>query len=120
MLSPPRLWWALPGVVLLLYVGVTQPVDSRTQRASIGALFQGITRPDRDWITALVGSSDPRRVAVLWTGATDRLTVNENEFFNRDVGPVYTTNGPVPGRSCADARHGRPSNGELPRRAAAS
>jgi hypothetical protein len=34
---------------------------------------------------------------VLWTGATDRLTVNENEFFNRDVGPIYTLNEPVPG-----------------------
>ena len=74
-----------------------QPVDSRTQRASIGAVFQGIARPDRDWITAIVGSDDPTRVAILWTGATDRLTVNENEFFNRDVGAVYTTNGPVPG-----------------------
>jgi hypothetical protein len=74
-----------------------QPVDSRTQRASIGAVFQGITRPDRDWITAIVGSSDPTRVSVVWTGATDRLTVNQNEFFNRDVGAIYTTNGPVPG-----------------------
>src|SRR5581483_9435183 len=67
------------------------------KRASIGAVFQGITRPDRDWITAIVGSRDPGRVAVVWTGQTDRLTVNENEFFNRDVGAVYTTSGPVPG-----------------------
>jgi uncharacterized membrane protein len=96
-LGPLRARWALPALVLLLYLGAIQPVDSRTQRASIGAVFQGITRSDRDWITAAVGSSDPRRVAVLWTGTTDRLTVNENEFFNRDVGPVYTTNGAVPG-----------------------
>jgi hypothetical protein len=96
-LGPPRLWWSLPALVLLLYLGAIQPIDSRTKRASIGAVFQGITRSDRDWITAAVGSSDPRRVAVLWTGATDRLTVNENEFFNRDVGPIYTLNGPVPG-----------------------
>jgi hypothetical protein len=33
---------------------------------------------------------------VLWTGVTDRLTVNENEFFNRSVGAVYTLNGPLP------------------------
>jgi len=96
-LTPPRFAWALPAIVFLLYLGAVQPVDSRTQRASIGAVFQGITRSDRDWITAVVGSSDPTRVAVLWTGATDRLTVNENEFFNRDVGPIYTSNGPVPG-----------------------
>jgi hypothetical protein len=97
LLAPRRLWWCLPGLVFLLYVGAARPVDSRTKRASIGAVFQGITRPDRDWITAIVGSADPRRVAVVWTGATDRLTVNENEFFNRDVGPIFTTNGPVPG-----------------------
>jgi hypothetical protein len=97
VLGPPRLAWGLPALVFLLYLGAVQPVDSRTQRASIGAVYQGITRPDRDWISSIVGSNDPTLVAVVWTGATDRLTVNENEFFNRDVGPVYTTNGPVPG-----------------------
>ena len=96
-LGPARLAWGLPALVVLLYLGAVQPVDSRTQRASIGAVFQGITRPDRDWITAIVGSHDPTLVSVVWTGATDRLTVNENEFFNRDVGAVYTTNGAVPG-----------------------
>ncbi|MFL5963551.1 MAG: hypothetical protein ACJ757_11745 [Gaiellaceae bacterium] len=94
---PRRAALVLPLLVLALYVTAVQPVDSRTQRASIGALFQGITRSDRDWITAVVGSGDPRRVAIVWTGAVDRLVVNENEFFNRDVGPVYTLNGPVPG-----------------------
>jgi hypothetical protein len=98
---PRRLGYALPLLVLAVSLLAIQPVDSRTQRASIGAVYQGITRPDRDWITAIVGSSDPTKVAVVWTGGQtnvpDRLTVNENEFFNRDVGPIYTTNGPVPG-----------------------
>jgi hypothetical protein len=94
---PRRAALVLPLLVLGLYVTEVQPIDSRTQRASIGAVFQGITRSDRDWITAVVGSGDPHRVAVLWTGAVDRLAVNENEFFNRDVGAVYTLNGPVPG-----------------------
>lgn len=94
---PRRAALVLPLLVLALYVAAVQPVDSRMQRASIGALFQGITRSDRDWITAVVGTGDPGRVAVVWTGAVDRLAVNENEFFNRDVGPVYTLNGPVPG-----------------------
>ena len=94
----PRRFAALLLVVPFgLALLAIQPVDSRMQRASVGAVFQGITRPDRDWITAIVGSSDPTKVAVVWTGATDRLTVNENEFFNRDVGAVYTTSGPVPG-----------------------
>ena len=94
---PRRFALVLPLLVLALYVTEVQPVDSRTQRASIGALFQGITLPDRDWITAVVGTGDPNRVAILWTGAVDRLAVNENEFFNRDVGAVYTLNGAVPG-----------------------
>jgi hypothetical protein len=94
---PVRAALVLPALVFLLYVAAVQPVDSRTQRASIGAVFQGITRPDRDWITSAVGSSDAQLVSVLWTGATDRLTVNENEFFNRDVGAIYTLNGPLPG-----------------------
>jgi hypothetical protein len=100
-LVPRRFAWALVVPPLLISLLAVQPVDSRTQRASIGAVYQGITRPDRDWITAVVGASDPTKVAVVYTGGQtnvpDRLTVNENEFFNRDVGPVYTTNGPVPG-----------------------
>jgi dolichyl-phosphate-mannose-protein mannosyltransferase len=94
---PRRAGLALVLVPLGVSLLAVQPVDARTQRASIGAVFQGITNPDRDWITAAVGTSDPTRVAVLWSGATDRLTVNENEFFNRAVGPIYTTNDPVPG-----------------------
>jgi len=66
--------WALvlPAIVFGLYLVAVQPVDSRTQRASIGAVFQGITKPDRDWITAAVRSTDPKLVSVVWTGATDR------------------------------------------------
>ena len=98
---PRRLWLILPTLVLALYLAAVQPIDARTQRASIGAVFQGITRPDRDWITAIVGSSDPTKVSVVWTGGRtyqpDALVVFQNEFFNRAVGNVYTTNGPVPG-----------------------
>ncbi len=96
-LVPRKFALVLPLLALAVSLFAWQPVDSRTQRASIGAVFQGITRPDRDWITAIVGSSDPTKVAVVWTGAIDPLSVWENEFFNRDVGAVYTTNGPVPG-----------------------
>src|SRR4029077_3782895 len=37
------------------------------------------------------------RAAFLWTGRTDRLTVNQTEFFNRAVGPVYYVTDPTPG-----------------------
>ena len=101
LLAPLRARYALLLIPLGISLLAVQPVDSRTQRASIGAVFQGITKPDRDWITALVGSADPQRVAVVWTGGgtnvPDALVVYENEFFNRDVGAVYTTHGAVPG-----------------------
>ncbi|HZP72228.1 MAG TPA: hypothetical protein VFA97_02510, partial [Gaiellaceae bacterium] len=97
LLVPRRAALVLPLLALAVSLVAIQPVDSRTQKASIGAVFQGITRPDRDWISTIVGSSDPNRVSVVWTGLLDRLTVNENEFFNRDVGAIYTTNAPVPG-----------------------
>ncbi len=40
---------------------------------------------------------DGAEAAVLWTGKTHRFTVNQNEFFSRRVGPVYTLGGPLPG-----------------------
>jgi hypothetical protein len=65
------------------------------ERAAEGALFEGIRVSQRDWIDRAVpnGSS----VAALWTGRTHHFTVNELEFFNRKIGPVYTLGGPMPG-----------------------
>ena len=37
------------------------------------------------------------KAAFLWTGRTDRLTVQVTEFFNRGVGPVYYVTDPTPG-----------------------
>ena len=37
------------------------------------------------------------RVAIVWTGVVDRFVVNQNEFFNRAVGPIYYVGGPTPG-----------------------
>ena len=34
---------------------------------------------------------------MLYTGLPDRFTVLQNEFFNRSVGRVYTTSGPMEG-----------------------
>jgi hypothetical protein len=34
---------------------------------------------------------------VLWSGVPDRFVVNQNEFFNRSVGPVYAVGAPTPG-----------------------
>jgi hypothetical protein len=48
-----------------------------------------------DWIDRIV--PEGASVAMVWTGRTDRFTVNQNEFFNRSVGPVYYIGGPTPG-----------------------
>jgi hypothetical protein len=86
---------ALPALLLVLYGLAAQPVDVRMRQASVGALFQGIERPERDWVDEAVGRDAD--VGVLWTGATDRFTVHENEFFSRSIGPVYHLAQPVPG-----------------------
>jgi hypothetical protein len=93
-LLPRRYGLMLPALVLLFFAVTTQPVDERTRTASIGALFQGITRHDRNWIDRSVDGE----VVAVWTGRIDSLTVLENEFFSRSVGRLYTTaGGRVPG-----------------------
>ena len=89
---------ALPLVVLAWFVLLLQPVFGGPhgfRASSRGAVFQGIRGVERDWIDAAL----PRgaRVAALWTGATDRFTINQNEFFNRSVEQVYYTGQPTPG-----------------------
>jgi hypothetical protein len=94
VLIPARLGLLLPALVLLFFAVTTQPVAERTREASIGALFQGITRPERDWVDRAVDGE----VAAVWTGKIDALTVFENEFFSREIGRVYTTAaGQLPG-----------------------
>ena len=98
LLVPRRYAVALPLLVLGLWILAIRPIWWGThgfERFSRGALFQGIRTAERDWVdAALPGGA---RAAFLWTGRTDRLTVNQNEFFNRGVGPVYFVTDPTPG-----------------------
>jgi hypothetical protein len=86
-LVPARWALVLPAGLLVFFVVTAQPVEERIRDASIGALYQGITVPDRDWVDRVAGGE----VVAIWSGAIDHLTVLENEFFNRDVGRVYRT-----------------------------
>ena len=97
---PRRLALVLPLVVLTYWLVASRPIWSGpypygVRQAGVGAVFQGIRGVDRDWIDRAVpgGAS----VAVLWTGKSDRFTVNQNEFFNRSVGQIYYTSAPTPG-----------------------
>jgi hypothetical protein len=95
---PKRYALALPLLVLALWILAVRPIwwgKHGFERASIGALFQGIRTADRDWVDqALTTGGD---AAFVWSGRTDRLTVNLSEFFNRGVGPVYYVTAPTPG-----------------------
>jgi 4-amino-4-deoxy-L-arabinose transferase-like glycosyltransferase len=98
VLIPRRFALVLPLLVLAYYAAVFHPIWSGKhglKQASAGAVFQGIRGVPRDWIDDAL--PDGARVAVLWTGRSDRFTVNQNEFFNRAVGPIYYTDRPTPG-----------------------
>ena len=69
-------------------------------------LFQGIRGVRRDWIDHAVPAAAD--VAVLWTNRSDRFTVNQNEFFNRRVGPGLLHRRPDAGRRRRGAGLGRP------------
>jgi glycosyltransferase involved in cell wall biosynthesis len=91
----------LPAVVLLWFVFATERIerfDHGFPKASVGALYQGITAPKRDWVDAAVGRDAD--VAFVYPG-TDQThhpdTLWENEFYNRSVGPVYDLRQPSMG-----------------------
>ncbi len=98
LLVPRRFALALPALVLAYFALAIQPIQAGPhgmERAAADALFEGIRVPHRDWIDRAAGRDAD--VAALWTGRTHRFTVNQNEFFSRSVGPVYTLGGPMPG-----------------------
>ena len=97
-LVPTRYALVVPLAVLLYFGLVSRPIwkgPHGFQQAGAGALFQGIRGAKRDWIdTALPAGA---RAAALWTGHTDRFTINQSEFFNRALASVYFTGSPTPG-----------------------
>ncbi|MEZ5102651.1 MAG: glycosyltransferase family 39 protein [Thermoleophilia bacterium] len=86
LVLPARWWLVVPAVVLAYYAAGQAPVETKTDAASQGSLFEGI-RTTPDWIDRAV--PDGAEVAVVWSGAPSPLAVFENEFFNRSVGPIY-------------------------------
>ena len=98
LLVPRRYALAVPLATLLYFAGISHNIwfgERGFKLASAGALFQGIRAGEPDWIDNAV--PEGATVAVLWTGVTDRFVVNQNEFFNRSVGPIYFVGGPTPG-----------------------
>ena len=98
----PRYALALPLVVFLWFAFTTERVerfDHGFPKASVGALYQGITVPRRDWVDAAVGRNAD--VAFVFSGRDVKnqpLTLWENEFWNRSIGPVYDLRQPSMGQ----------------------
>ena len=93
-LLPRRLAPVLPALVVALFAVATYAAEGRIRSASIGALFQGITHPDRDWVDRAVGPD--ARVAGLWSPHRDYLTIVQNEFFSRSLRGAYPLEGEMP------------------------
>jgi hypothetical protein len=97
----PRYALVLPALVLAWFAFATERIerfDHGFPKASVGALFQGITAPRRDWIDAAVGRKTD--VAFVYSGkdpTIQPLPLWENEFFNRSLGPVYDLRQPSMG-----------------------
>jgi len=97
----PRYALVLPGLVFLWFAFATERIerfDHGFPKASVGALFQGITASKRDWIDATVGRNAD--VAFLYSGkdpTLQPLPLWENEFYNRSLGPVYDLRQPSMG-----------------------
>lgn len=98
LVVPRRYALLVPGAVLVYFVVVAKPIWSGERgfkQAGSGALFQGNPSEPRDWIDRVVREGD--EVIAVWTGASDRFTININEYFNRRLGRIYYVGGPTPG-----------------------
>jgi hypothetical protein len=96
LLLPRRLALVAPAVVLVYLAAANSPVVGKTRLTSVQSR-QGGVQTRRDWIDRAVGTKP--RVAAIWTGAPglNFVTLWDNEFFNRSVGPVYNLHGPPDG-----------------------
>jgi hypothetical protein len=96
LLLPRRLALVAPALVLVYLAAANSPVEGMTRQAAIDSRYGGISGP-RDWIDRTVGTKP--RVAALWSGAprVNFVSLWDNEFFNRSVGPVYNLHGPPDG-----------------------
>lgn len=95
---PARWAIALPAAVLVYYAVTLAPIENGrhgVRMASLGALFEGITTGNRNWVDDRTRGDE--RVAFLWSGQAKAFSLWQNEFFSRSVGPVYELAVPLGG-----------------------
>jgi hypothetical protein len=98
VLVPRRRAVAFPAVVLAYFAVTAVPIENGRhglRMASLGALFEGNTTGDRNWVDDAVGADAD--VGLVWSGRSSVQTVWQNEIFNRSVDAVYHVGSPVPG-----------------------
>jgi 4-amino-4-deoxy-L-arabinose transferase-like glycosyltransferase len=90
----PRRLALLPiALVLGWFVLLQVPLERQMKATSRGVLEQGLGGR-REWIDEKVGGD--ARVAALWTGNGNPMTMIQNVFFNRSVHPVFALDGAAP------------------------
>jgi hypothetical protein len=90
----PRRVALLPlALVLGWFVLLQVPVERQMKATSKGVLEQGLGGR-REWIDEQVGGN--ARVAALWTGNGNPMTMIQNAFFNRSLHPVLFLDGTAP------------------------
>ena len=93
LLVPRRLALLPVALVLGWFVLLQVPVERQMKATSEGVLQQGLGGR-REWIDEKVGGN--ARVAALWTGNGNPMTMLQNAFFNRSVHPVFDLDGAAP------------------------
>ena len=90
----PRRVALLPvALVLGWFILLTVPLERQMKATSVGVLQQGLGGR-REWIDEKVGGN--ARVAALWAGIGNPMTMTQNAFFNRSVHPVFFLDGAAP------------------------
>jgi len=92
-LIAPRRAGLLVVLIAAYFAVAGAAVEVRTDKASQGALRQGISG-DPAWIDKAVPAGS--EVAVVYPATNEPLKVWQNEFFNRAVGTIYTIGAPMP------------------------
>jgi Dolichyl-phosphate-mannose-protein mannosyltransferase len=99
LFCPARFALVFPALLVAYFTATVWAAETNdhggVRHASVGALYGGITLPDREWVDHAAGRD--ANVAFLWTGTRDKNTLWQNEFFNRSVGDVYDVGAPAPG-----------------------
>ena len=93
LLVPRRLALLPIALVLAWFVLLQVTVERQMKATSEGVLQQGLGGR-REWIDEKVGGN--ARVAALWTGNGNPMTMLQNAFFNRSVHPVFDLDGAAP------------------------